>query len=163
MTNNIKIKGIVEEDFTQYRRPTMVILFPTCTFKCDKENKCDLCQNAKLLQEPDILVDPKAIVDRYMKNSITEGFVFSGMEPFDSTEDVYSLLANIRAVTDDVVVIYTGYTYSELIDRGDIKKLGKYKNIILKVGRFVPNRPARYDNVLGVTLSSDNQFAIQLT
>lgn len=163
MTNNIKIKGIVEEDFTQYRRPTMVILFPTCTFKCDKENKCDLCQNAKLLQEPDILVDPKAIVDRYMKNSITEGFVFSGMEPFDSTDDVYSLLANIRAVTDDVVVIYTGYTYSELIDKGDIKKLGKYKNIILKVGRFVPNRPARYDNVLGVTLSSDNQFAIQLT
>ena len=163
MTDNIKIKGIVEEDFTQYRRPTMVILFPTCTFKCDKENKCDLCQNAKLLQEPDILVDSKAIVDRYMKNSITEGFVFSGMEPFDSTEDVYSLLASIRAVTDDVVVIYTGYTYSELIDRGHIKKLGKYKNIILKVGRFVPNRPARYDNVLGVTLSSDNQFAIQLT
>ena len=163
MTNNIKIKGIVEEDFTQYRRPTMVILFPTCTFKCDKENKCDLCQNAKLLQEPDILVDPKAIVDRYMKNSITEGFVFSGMEPFDSTEDLYSLLSNIREVTEDVVIIYTGYTYSELIDRGDIKKLREYRNIVLKVGRFVPNRPSRFDNVLGVTLSSDNQFAIQLT
>ena len=163
MTNNIKIKGIVEEDFTQYRRPTMVVLFPTCTFKCDKENKCDLCQNAKLLQEPDILVDPKAIAERYTRNSITEGFVFSGMEPFDSTEDLYSLLSNIREVTEDVVIIYTGYTYAELIDRGDIKKLREYRNIVLKVGRFVPNRPSRFDNVLGVTLSSDNQFAIQLT
>ena len=33
------------------------------------------------------------------------------------------------------------------------------KNIIIKFGRFIPNRPSRYDEVLGVELASDNQFA----
>ena len=38
----------------------------------------------------------------------------------------------------------------------------KYKNIIVKFGRYVPNQPAHYDEVLGVYLASDNQYAEQL-
>ena len=36
------------------------------------------------------------------------------------------------------------------------------KGVIIKFGRFIPNRPSRYDEVLGVTLASDNQFAMRV-
>ena len=37
--------------------------------------------------------------------------------------------------------------------------LKKYKNIIIKFGRYIPNRPKKYDNILGIDLVSDNQYA----
>ena len=40
-----------------------------------------------------------------------------------------------------------------------LDKLRKYDNIIIKYGRFLLNKPPRYDEVLGITLASDNQFA----
>jgi hypothetical protein len=35
-------------------------------------------------------------------------------------------------------------------------------NLIFKFGRFIPDRPHRFDEVLGVELASDNQFAVNL-
>ena len=40
-----------------------------------------------------------------------------------------------------------------------IKELIQYKNIIIKFGRYIPNKDKRFDEVLGVWLASDNQFA----
>jgi hypothetical protein len=34
-----------------------------------------------------------------------------------------------------------------------------FKNIIIKFGRFVPNKPHHIDEVLGIELASDNQYA----
>ena len=34
-----------------------------------------------------------------------------------------------------------------------------YENIIVKFGRYVPNQLPHYDNVLGIKLASDNQYA----
>ena len=57
---------------------------------------------------------------------------------------------------DDYFVIYTGYYENEIEDI--INLLKQRKNIIVKFGRFIPNSKEKYDEVLGVTLSSDNQY-----
>jgi len=31
------IKGLIDEDFVNYKKPSMTIMMPYCTFKCDKE------------------------------------------------------------------------------------------------------------------------------
>ena len=41
-----------------------------------------------------------------------------------------------------------------------IKK--KFNNIIIKFGRYIPNSSKKYDDVLGVYLSSENQYALKL-
>ena len=40
--------------------------------------------------------------------------------------------------------------------------LKKYKNIIVKFGRFIPNQEKQYDEVLGVYLASNNQYGEKL-
>ena len=62
---------------------------------------------------------------------------------------------------DDDIVIYTGYNKEEIVDK--ITQLADFKNIIIKFGRYVPNRPSRYDEILGITLVSDNQYAEKIS
>ena len=35
----------------------------------------------------------------------------------------------------------------------------KWENIIIKFGRYIPNQEKHYDDVLGIELASDNQYA----
>ena len=44
-----------------------------------------------------------------------------------------------------------------------VEKLKGFKNIIIKFGRFIPNNSGRYDDLLGVHLASDNQYAEQIS
>ena len=41
--------------------------------------------------------------------------------------------------------------------------LKKFKNIIVKFGRYVGGQQAHFDEVLGVYLASDNQFAEKIS
>ena len=151
------IKQLIDEDFVNYKKPSMVIGFPYCSMKCDKECGLPVCQNSTLANSQSINVRIPTIVNRYLDNQITKAIVFQGMEPFDSWPDILELVAAFREKTDDDIVIYTGYKKEEIKD--DIEKLRAYKNIIVKFGRFVPNQEPHYDEVLGVKLASDNQFA----
>ena len=49
----------------------------------------------------------------------------------------------------------------EIIDQ--VEKLMDFKNIIIKFGRYIPDRPSKFDEVLGVTLASDNQYAERIS
>ena len=60
--NKIIIKGLIDEDFLQYKYPSMVILFPNCTFKCNKENGKQVCQNDALALSPSIEINIDTIV-----------------------------------------------------------------------------------------------------
>lgn len=153
----MKIKGIIDEDFINYKKPSIVIEFPYCTMKCDQECGRPICQNSQLALAPTIDIPIPAIVKRYLNNDITQAIVFQGMEPLDSWADLSNLINEFRNYTMDDIVIYTGYKRNEIEDKIEYLKL--YHNIIIKFGRFIPNEKSRYDALLGVTLASPNQYA----
>ena len=159
MAVDIKIKGIRMEDFTNYKKPSMYIAFPSCTFKCERECRQKMCQNSSLVQAPTLTIGVHSIVSKYVNNPITSAIVIGGLEPFDSEEDLFMLITYLRVATQDDIVIYTGYTREEIQDRQIYKYLLKTKNIIIKFGRFIPNQQPHYDEILGISLASDNQYA----
>ena len=153
----MKIKGLISEDFVNYKKPAMTIMFPYCTFKCGTE----YCQNSPLSKAKDIELDITDIVIRYLNNPITESVVMQGLEPFDSWNDLIEFVKQLRESTDDDIVIYTGYNKEEIADK--ITLLSKYKNIVIKYGRYIPRQEKHYDDVLGVYLASSNQYAERIS
>ena len=151
------VKGIIDEDFVNYKKPSMTIEFPYCNFKCDKDCGQQVCQNSALVNEPNISISVYKIIDRYLNNPITKAIVCQGLEPFDSKDDLITFIDRFRRRTDDDIVIYTGYTKKEL--QTEIQLLQNFNNIIIKFGRFIPNQPSHFDDILGVTLASPNQYA----
>lgn len=158
----IDIKGIIDEDFINYKKPSMVIEFPYCSFKCDKECGMQVCQNSALATSCNITVDLGNIVQRYINNDITQAIIFQGLEPFDSIQDMLYLIRVFRQYTQDDIVIYTGY-YKQEIEDMVLFLSQTYDNIIIKFGRYIPNKNKRYDYVLGVELASDNQYAEKIS
>lgn len=165
----MKIVNLIDEDFCQYKKPSMFIGFPTCSFKCDKECGRPICQNSALAAAPQIEMDAIEIAKRYYENPITEAVVFGGLEPFDSFADMIELISHLvcchTLYPDEPkpdIVIYTGYCVWEIKDK--IKMLNIYKdmNIIIKLGRFVPDQKSHMDEILGVELASPNQYALPL-
>ena len=157
----MKLKGITDEDFVNYKKPSMFIAFPTCTFKCEKECGRLCCQNSSLATLNTIARPTTDIIDRYMDNPITSAIVCGGLEPLDSYDDLYSLISNLRIQSDDDVVVYTGYKKDEVEDK--IRSLSTFKNVVVKFGRYVPGQEPHVDPVLGVRLASDNQYAERIS
>ena len=156
------IKELRDEDFTSYKKPSMVVGFPSCTFKCERESGQKMCQNSALATAPDIEISVENIVDRYLKNPITKAIIFAGLEPMDSWYDMINLIDEFRKYTEDEIIVYTGYRMDEICMK--TYWLGnKYKNIIFKMGRFIPNMPPRYDEILGIQLASNNQYAERIS
>ena len=157
----ITIKGIKDEDFVNYKKPSMFIGFPSCTWKCDRECGKKVCQNGTLATIPNIKIKVQLIIDRYVNNPITKAFVFGGLEPLDSWEDLTALISAIRDKTSDDIVIYTGYKKEEI--ENQLQYLKAYRNIVVKFNRFIPNQKSHYDETLGVYLASDNQYAERIS
>lgn len=155
------IKQLLDEDFVNYKVPSMYIGFPKCSFKCEKECGMQVCQNGVLATSPTINVGVNTIVNRYMNNPITSAIIIAGLEPFDTFNQLLSLIDGIREYTDDDIVIYTGYYRNEIEDK--INQIKIIKNIVIKFGRFIPNQKPHYDKVLGVELVSDNQYAERIS
>lgn len=157
----MKIKGIVQEDFCNYKHPSMLINFPRCSFKCEKEAGKALCQNSALVNSPDIETNVNSLVDKYLSNQITYAIVCAGLEPFDSYEDLKELISAIRRKCLDDIIIYTGYNKSEILRY--IAELQQFPNIIVKYGRYIPNQKSHFDKLLGIYLASDNQYAEKIS
>ena len=153
----MNLKFIVAEDFVNYKKPSLFIGFNECSFKCDKECGRAVCQNSALAQAPTYDIAIEKIVNCYLDNEITEAIVCGGLEPFDSWEDLRCFITNIRYWTPDPIIIYTGYNEDEIEDKINVLKY--YENIVVKFGRFIPDRPKKFDELLGVELASDNQYA----
>lgn len=163
MSVTITIKELRDEDFTSYKKPSMVIGFARCSWKCEKECGMRVCQNSMLAQAPDKTIGVKTIVNRYVNNPITSAIIMAGLEPFDSEEDLQILISYLRVATQDDIVIYTGFTEEEIQNRDIYKYLLNAKNIIIKYGRYRPNEDPHYDAVLGVKLASFNQYAVRIS
>ena len=156
----MKIKGCIDEDFSNYKEPSMFIITSQCSFKCDAENGESCCQNSPLVRTATIDVDTDDLIKKYIANPITKAVVFGGLEPLDQIAETWYFIYKLRDeyACDDTVVIYTGYNEEEVGELVEMM-IGDLGNIIVKYGRYVPNKEKRYDEILGVYLASPNQYA----
>ena len=172
----MKILNIIDEDIVNYKKISMYIAFSKCSFKCNIDCGKNICQNFDLRDSKLITVDKDYIINRYLSNPITHAIVIGGLEPFDSYFDLVPFIYSLRNKYNcsDDVVIYTGYTEDELEGKtlydyknacnqdiliqsyNELKSLG---NIVVKFGRYKEGDDPHYDEVLGVNLASDNQYA----
>lgn len=158
----MKLRGCVDEDFSNYKVPSMFLIFPHCNFKCCIEAGNNICQNMDVVKEPEVEINVEDLVERYLNNPITKAIVCGGLEPFDSYEDLKEFIRVLRWEYNctDPIVIYTGYNAEEILD--EIIPLSKFPKIIIKFGRFIPDQESHYDELLGVNLASPNQYAVEL-
>lgn len=166
----MRLKFLKDEDFVNFKEPSMFLGFPECSFKCG----VDKCHNLMLRNEPDIEVSKEEICERYLENPITKAFVFGGLEPMDTMLEVISLIDTIRNKYQilDPIVIYTGYYESELVrgyrtglNYNEIlanlwDQLLEYGNLYIKFGRYIEELDSYYNELLGVTLASRNQMVV---
>lgn len=155
------LRGLQEEDFLQYKSPSMFLIFPTCDFKCEKECGLQICQNSEIIKAPAIEIEPEKLVNRYINNPITKAVVCGGLEPMDSFGQLIEFIKAFREVSGDPIVIYTGYRNDEVEEKVGV--LSGFKNIIVKFGRFIPGQEPHLDPVLGVELASQNQYAVKIS
>lgn len=153
--SKISLKGLVDEDLANYKKPSMYIIFPNCTFKCGRAN----CQNSALAHEEKVEIDIEYLVQRYLNNPITKAIVCGGLEPMDSFEELLSLIQEIRKYSNDDIVIYSGYEEDEVLDK--INQLIRFSNIIIKFGRYIPEEEPYFNEELGVTLIGKNQYTVR--
>lgn len=159
----MQLKNIIDEDYTNYKKCSMVLGFPSCTFKCEREpGGCPgMCQNTALVKARSIEVSIEDLIDRYLANPLSHALVCGGLEPFDSWRELVEVVKAFRSVSEDDIVIYTGYYPEEI--KIALDELKKFSNIIIKFGRFVPNQEKHYDEVLGIYLASLNQWAERIS
>lgn len=159
----IKLKDIIIEDFLNYKKPSMFLITCKCDWKCCIEQHMPItsCQNNNIVNMSEKVFEYSDILNMYYDNDISKAIVFGGLEPFQQFDEMCGLIKFIRdnQITDDIV-IYTGYEKEEILQY--IEKLKLFDNIIIKYGRYMPNRNSRFDEVLGVNLISDNQYAERL-
>lgn len=159
----IRLKNIVDEVFQDYKKPSMLLATCYCDWKCLKERELDvsICQNSEIFKQKNINVSVDEIVDRYINNPITQAIIIAGLEPMLQFDEVLNFIKIFRNKSNDDIVIYTGYYPFEIEDK--VEKLKQYQNIIIKFGRYIPNRKKRFDKNLGIELVSDNQFAVKIS
>jgi len=160
----MKLKGLVETDFVNYKKTSMFLITSQCDFKCDKECGKDVCQNSPLAKAAVHEIDNQKLIQSYINNPLTEAIVIGGLEPFDTWEDTFQFIKDVRNYyIEDDIVIYTGYTQEEVFER--LVELSNFHagNIVIKYGRFRPNSEGIYDRILGIKLSSKNQYGVRYT
>lgn len=161
----MKIKQLIDEDFTNYKKTSMFLSTSMCDGKCWTELglEANTCHNSALYNEPAMTIADCELAERYKNNPITEAIVIGGLEPFFDPNEIIEFIDIIRVVYDitDDIVIYTGYYDNECKDT--LEKLKLYENIIVKFGRFIPNDNPHFDEVLGITLASSNQYAEKIS
>lgn len=157
--NEIVLRELIEEDFIQYKKPSMFLGFPHCDGKCNKDAGETVCQNAVFKDSTPLKrISKRALIEKYLNNDLTQAVVCGGLEPLDSLPDLIGFITLFRQNSQDDIVIYTGYTEEEankLLPK-EIKDIGR---LIIKYGRFIPDQEPVFDEVLGVKLASSNQYA----
>lgn len=156
----MRVKDILPEDFINYKLPSMFISTCFCDYKCCTELGLDIgvCQNAPLAQSDSIEIPDQTIYEHFVNNPITKAVVIGGMEPIIQINEVIDLIKFFRNKGENCpFIIYTGYYPNEIPKQLD--RLKQYKNIIIKFGRYIPNSKPKYDEIIGVSLASSNQYA----
>ena len=156
----MRVKDILPEDFINYKLPSMFISSCFCDYKCCTELGIDMgvCQNAPLAQIESKDINDQIIFEQFVNNPITKAVVIGGLEPMIQINEIVDLIKLFRNQGENCpFIIYTGYYPDEIPE--PLERLKQYKNIIIKFGRYIPNQKPHYDEILGVSLASLNQYA----
>lgn len=165
-----KLLGKYKTVFNDYKKISLYLpIGISCTGKCmyEIEKQCGYikpewrCQNEILYHKQPVILQIDDIINYYKENVLLEAIIMSGLEPFDNFSDCLGFINKFRQVSEDDICIYSGYYPEEI--QGYIDILKQFKNIIIKFGRFIPDSDKRYDDVLGVWLASDNQYAERIS
>lgn len=156
----MKLLNVIDEDLVNYKLPSMTLEFPYCSFKCNVECGKEVCQNSSLQNNKIVDIEVSDLIDRYLNNPISKSIVMQGLEPFDSYNDLLDFVISFRDKCSDDIIIYTGYAKYEV--KNYLDALKQFENIIIKFGRYMPGYESHYDEILGVKLVSDNQYAIRI-
>lgn len=155
------IKDIIDEDFSNYKVPSMLICTSFCNGKCCTELELPLsvCQNDGWRNIAPVPVQDDEIIKRYLNNKLTGAIVFGGLEPFEQFDELLGIVSKLRDDYNcsDTIVIYTGFYHDEIYKK--VEKLKNFKNIIIKFGRYMTGQESHFDDVLGVILANKEQYA----
>ena len=67
----MKLVNLIQEDFTNYKKPSLFLGFPKCSGKCNILNGKIVCQNEALRNAEKVEISANEIVELYTKNNIT--------------------------------------------------------------------------------------------
>lgn len=154
------VKDIIPCDTVSYKKAAMYVAFPYCTFKCEKDCGIKCCQNSDIAKQPNIEMPVAEIIKLY-NPLLVHSIVLCGLEPFESFADMLDLIIDFRSQYEDDIVIYTGYKEDEIKEL--VEQLKRFPNIIIKYGRFVPNKEPHIDEILGVKLMNPEQYAKKIS
>ena len=95
----MRVKTIIDEDFSNYKEPAMFIGTVSCDGKCCKEAgiPMSVCQNDAWRESATICISNNQICERYVRNPITKAMVFGGLEPFEQFEEVFNVIGKLIA------------------------------------------------------------------
>ena len=162
--DRIDIYGLIDNDFVNNKITTFNIMAGvSCTFKCCK-NDHSICQNCELTNNPIINCSIDDLIDRYLNQNIAHCITLQGLECLDNLKQVTWFIYKFRKVSNDPIFIWTGYTEEECEDFIYlIKNILCLENIYIKFGRYIPNHKPHRDEILGIDLASDNQYAKKIS
>lgn len=123
------------------------------------KRNCVGCVSPRLKEfAPDNEQDVIALVNQFDLSSI-DGVTISGGEPFEQVHDLWLLVDHIRKLGIDDILIYTGYTISELLNKNDSEIYKILSNIAVLIdGPYIHELNNDENNLLG----SSNQKVIYL-
>lgn len=158
----MKIKYYQNKNLQFYKEPCLFIATNTCDFKCNIGCQEPVCNYYELACMDDEKIFAFDLCNAFIHNDETKAVVFGGLEPLMSLDYILTFLRLFREnfKCDDVVVIYSGYEKSEVLDK--IEQLKSFPNIIMKFGRKLKNQSKKFDELLGVYID-ENQYTERIS
>ncbi len=141
------IKELIVEDFNSYMYPTTTVRLPSG----DPDE-------VPLFPMPD-----NGIIELFVYNNKTKALVIKNFAPLNSSsfDEIIELLRKLRVEykqKDSLFILYTDYDKKDIEDK--LLALRSYVGpVIVKFGQYDPTYPPKMDSVLGIMLSSSNQYA----
>ncbi len=116
MGKQIRISGIINESIVDGPGIRMVIFAQGC------RHNCKGCHNPQTHSfDGGELIEIDEIVEKIRKNPLLDGVTFSGGEPFEQADAFAALAKKIKELGLNVMV-YSGYTFEQLIQNSNDRK-----------------------------------------
>lgn len=110
----------------------LAVWFQGCSKKC---KACISPEYQKYDGGTDIAVEE---LFSLMKDTVPDGLIISGGEPFDQPEALYELVNTFEARYGDDILVYTGYQLDELTEKNDPMIEGTIKKIAVLIdGNYI--------------------------